>query len=180
MTTAEHSHHVKLVYQPALPLSNGKLFMWLFLSTEIMFFAALIGAYIVLRFGAPVWPTPHDVHLVEVIGFFNTLVLVLSSVTIVFALEAAKTNKVGVAKAFMGVTLLLGSIFLGIKMYEYNSKFSHGIYPQPQHSRIFEKADLFYASAVRQRLQAIMADLTAKPVFTPEDAERRKALELVP
>ena len=47
---AEHDHehdddhgHLKLEYQPALPLPNGKLFMWLFLSTEIMFFAALIG-----------------------------------------------------------------------------------------------------------------------------------------
>ena len=51
---AHHEHgHLKLQYQPGLPLPNGKLFMWLFLSTEIMFFAALIGMYIVLRFGAP-------------------------------------------------------------------------------------------------------------------------------
>lgn len=180
MSTAEHPQHVHLVYQPALPLSNGKLFMWLFLSTEIMFFAALIGAYIVIRFGAPVWPTPHDVHLVEVIGFFNTLVLVLSSVTIVYCLEAAKANKEGVAKAFMGVTLLLGTIFLGIKMFEYNAKFSHGIYPQPQHSRIFERADLFYASAVRQRLQEIMVPLTAKPVWAEADEQRLVALAKTP
>ncbi len=177
MSTAEHSHHVRLVYQPALPLSNGKLFMWLFLSTEIMFFAALIGAYIVIRFGAPTWPTPHDVHLVEVIGFFNTLVLVLSSVTIVYCLEAAKSNKTGVAKAFMGATLLLGSIFLGIKVYEYSSKFSHGIYPKPQHSRIYEKADLYYASAVRARLQEISGALTVKPVWTNEDAQALAALD---
>ena len=39
----EHAHPVKLYYQPGLPIPNGKLFMWLFLSTEIMFFAALIG-----------------------------------------------------------------------------------------------------------------------------------------
>ena len=37
--------------------------MWLFLSTEIMFFAALIGTYIVIRFGAVVWPTTHAVQL---------------------------------------------------------------------------------------------------------------------
>lgn len=177
MSTAEHPHHVRLVYQPALPLSNGKLFMWLFLSTEIMFFAALIGAYIVIRFGAPTWPTPHDVHLVEVIGFFNTLVLVMSSVTVVYCLEAAKTNKTGVAKAFMGATLLLGSIFLGIKVYEYSSKFSHGIYPQPKHSRIYEKADLYYASAVRARLQEISGALTVKPVWTEEDAQALAALD---
>ncbi len=39
-------------YQPALPIPNGKTCLWLFLSTEIMFFAGLIGTYIVLRFGA--------------------------------------------------------------------------------------------------------------------------------
>ena len=47
----DHGHgHVTLVYHPGLPLNNGKLCMWLFLSTEIMFFAGLIGTYIVLRF----------------------------------------------------------------------------------------------------------------------------------
>ena len=80
-THEHHGHPPKLVYQPALPLPNGKLFMWLFLSTEIMFFAALIGVYIVIRFGALVWPMPHDVHLSEPIGAFNTFVLICSSVT---------------------------------------------------------------------------------------------------
>ena len=78
MTHDDHAHgHVKLEYHPGLPLPNGKLCMWLFLSTEIMFFAGLIGTYIVLRFGAPdnTWPAPHDVHLAEYIGAFNTFVL---------------------------------------------------------------------------------------------------------
>ena len=83
---------MKLQYQPALPIGRGKLCLWLFLSTEIMFFAGLIGTYIVLRFGAPpgTWPLPHDVHLQEYVGAFNTFVLICSSVTIVLALEAAK------------------------------------------------------------------------------------------
>ena len=80
-------------YQPALPIPNGKTCLWLFLSTEIMFFAGLIGTYIVLRFGAVAWPAPHDVHLSEPIGAFNTFVLICSSVTVVLALEAAKLNQ---------------------------------------------------------------------------------------
>ena len=56
-------HAPKFAYQPALPIPNGKTCLWLFLSTEIMFFAGLIGTYIVLRFGAIAWPAPHDVHL---------------------------------------------------------------------------------------------------------------------
>ena len=127
---------MKLVYQPALPLPNGKLMMWLFLSTEIMFFAALIGVYIVIRFGSAAWPRPADVHLVEVIGFFNTFVLICSSVTVVMALESAKANKTSLAKLWILATLTLGSIFLGIKAYEYRAKFAHGLYPQRPRSLI--------------------------------------------
>jgi len=110
-----HHGHVHLQYQPGLPLSRGKLIMWLFLSTEIMFFAALLGSYVVLRFGAPVWPKPHHVHLSEPIGAFNTFVLICSSVTVVLALEAARANKAGLAKIWMLLTFLLGSLFLGVK-----------------------------------------------------------------
>jgi cytochrome c oxidase subunit 3 len=149
----DHGHgHVTLQYQPGLPLSRGKLIMWLFLSTEIMFFAALLGSYVVLRFGAAVWPKPHHVHLSEPIGAFNTFVLICSSVTIVLALEAARVNKAGLAKTWMLLTLLLGSLFLGIKAYEYQAKFSHGIYPWAPRGLIHERPDLYYGSAVRARL----------------------------
>lgn len=150
----EHGHgHIHLQYQPSLPLSRGKLCLWLFLSTEIMFFAGLIGAYIVLRFGAPAWPTPHDVHLKEVIGGVNTCVLLFSSVTIVFAYEAAQRNNVGTARGWLALTLLLGTAFLGVKAYEYTSKFSHGIYPSQPRSLLYDKADIYYAQAVRENLK---------------------------
>src|SRR6478672_11179773 len=151
----DHGHaHIKLEYQPSLPIPNGKLCLWLFLSTEIMFFAGLIGTYIVLRFGAPPgsWPAPHDVHLQEVVGAFNTFVLICSSVTIVLALEASKGDHAGLAKFWMFMTFVLGSVFLGVKAYEYNEKFKHGIYPAKPHSRIYEKPDIYYVQAVRQSL----------------------------
>lgn len=150
----DHAHAVKLEYQPALPIGRGKTCLWLFLSTEIMFFAGLIGTYIVLRFGAPpgTWPAPHDVHLQEYIGAFNTFVLICSSVTIVLALEAAKGNHAGLAQFWMVLTFLLGSVFLGVKAYEYNEKFKHGIYPSRPHSLIYEKPDIYYVQAVRQNL----------------------------
>jgi cytochrome c oxidase subunit 3 len=157
-----HGAHGPLAYHPGLPLSNGKLIIWLFLSTEIMFFAGLIGTYIVLRFGAPTWPLPREVHLSEPIGAFNTFVLICSSVTIVLGLEAARANKASAAKGWLFLTFLLGSVFLGVKLYEYNAKFSHGIYPWKPHSLIFEKADLNYAAAVRLRLDALDAQLKGK------------------
>ncbi len=150
-----HAHsdgHLKLEYETGLPLTNGKLIVWLFLSTEIMFFAGLIGTYIVLRFGAPTWPKPHDVHLSEPIGAFNTFVLICSSVSVVLALESAKKNQVSAAKMWMVVTFLLGSVFLGVKLFEYKAKFDHGIYPATPRSRIYERPDLYYAQAIRNRL----------------------------
>ena len=161
----DHGHgHLKLQYHPGLPLTNPKLIVWLFLSTEIMFFAGLIGTYIVLRFGASAWPTPHDVHLVETIGFFNTIVLIASNVTIVLALESARQNRAGTAKAWMFLTLLLGTSFLGIKAFEYKSKWDHGIVPAMWwrwHSSIYDKPDLYYLAGVRARLIELKAQYEA-------------------
>lgn len=175
-----HEHgHLKLEYQPALPMNNAKVCLWLFLSTEIMFFAGLLGAYIVLRFGAPSgsWPKPHDVHLEERIGGANTAVLLFSSWTIVMALEYARSNATQRAKQFLWITFVLGSSFLGIKAYEYRAKFSHGIYPAKPRSLIHDKADIYYVQAVREKLARHYADLDEKRnaaggELSERDAER--------
>jgi heme/copper-type cytochrome/quinol oxidase subunit 3 len=177
MSDDHHGHGPKFDYQPALPIPNGKAFMWLFLSTEIMFFAGLIGTYIVLRFGAISWPSTHDVHLAEIWGATNTFVLICSSVTVVLALEAAKKDQASTAKGWMLLTFLLGLVFLGIKMYEYNAKFSHGVYPFKPHSQIYEKPDIYYAQAVRIRLMAMKTELENKKERTDEDKDRIAVLD---
>jgi cytochrome c oxidase subunit 3 len=125
-----------------LPLSNGKLAIWLFLVTEIMFFTGLIGTYIILRNGTPglhgePWPTPHDVHLVEWVGAFNTFVLICSSLTVVLAHSALHRGNVKRATQYIGVTLALGAVFLVVKGFEYASKINHEILP----GRVFEKLE---------------------------------------
>src|SRR4051794_13614620 len=124
-----------------LPLPNGKLAMWLFLVTEIMFFTALIGTYIILRNGTPAlyegtgavrnyhWPRPEQVHLVEWIGALNTFVLICSSVTVVLAHYAVTRGHFKLATRYVAATFVLGAVFLGIKAYEYNAKFKHDILP---------------------------------------------------
>jgi len=175
----DQGHGPNFDYQPALPISNGKTFMWLFLSTEIMFFAALFGTYIVLRFGATAWPSTHDVHLAEIYGAVNTFVLICSSVSIVLALEAAKKNNASGAKGWMILTLILGALFLGIKMVEYNAKFSHGVYPQYPHSQIYEKPDVYYAQAVRMRLNTLKAELENNTERTPEQDEQLAVVDQI-
>ncbi|MGN6136270.1 MAG: cytochrome c oxidase subunit 3 [Aureliella sp.] len=157
-----HSHGESgLIYQPALPMSRGKTLLWLFLSTEIMFFSALIGTYVVVRFGAPSgsWPRPIDVHVEEWVGAFNTFVLICSSVSIVLAHDAAKRNRARAAWRWVLVTFLLGSLFLGFKAYEYRAKFQHSLVPFPPHSNIYDRADVNYVGAVTERLNQLASDI---------------------
>ncbi len=134
MATAHATHDEPIVHM-GLPLSNGKLAMWLFLVTEIMFFTGLIGMYIVLRQSAPsvngesLWPTPHAVHLSEPLGAINTFVLICSSLTVVLAHYALSKGNVGGAKMYIAITLLLGGVFLAIKAFEYKAKYDHGVLP---------------------------------------------------
>ncbi len=124
-----------------LPLPHGKLAMLFFLITEIMFFTALIGTYIILRNGMPntfsPWPAPHEVHLIEWIGALNTFVLICSSLTVVLAHLSLHHGEVKKAALYIGVTLALGCVFLVIKGFEYNAKFAHEILP----GRVTEKLD---------------------------------------
>ena len=143
-----------------LPLPNGKLAMWLFLVTEIMFFTALIGTYLLIRMGMPTtsqpWPTPKDVHLIEAIGAFNTFVLISSSLTVVLAHWSLHTGNVRKATMYLGVTLALGAVFLVVKAFEYKSKIEHQILP----GRVPEKLDgtngYRYLRKVKEQLEHIV------------------------
>jgi cytochrome c oxidase subunit 3 len=117
-----------------LPLPHGKLAIWFFLVTEIMFFTALIGVYLILRNGTPTqspfkWPTPHQVHLIEWVGALNTFVLIVSSLTVVLAHYVASKGNFKLATIFIAITLALGAVFLVIKAFEYNAKWQHDILP---------------------------------------------------
>ena len=126
----DHGHgHVGLEYQPGLPLANGKLIIWLFLSTEIMFFAGLIGTYIVLRFGASDLATPARSSLERADWRLQHLRADLLQRHDRARPRSRPSQQGSAAKLWMVLTLILGSVFLAVKLYEYNAKFSHGIYP---------------------------------------------------
>ena len=113
-----------------LPIPNSKLGMWLFLGTEIMFFTAFIGTYIVLRIGSPGWPTDPDVtHINVYAGGVNTFVLIFSSYCVVVAHEAMNKKNFDKARKFLWITFAMAFLFLGIKGFEYAGKISHDILP---------------------------------------------------
>lgn len=114
-----------------IPIPNSKLGMWLFLGTEIMFFTAFIGTYIVCRLGSPGWPTsPEVTHIQLWAGGVNTFVLLTSSFFVVKAHEAMVDKKYLSANKWLWGTLALGVLFLGIKGWEYKGKWDHDILPR--------------------------------------------------
>ncbi|MAE65091.1 MAG: cytochrome oxidase subunit III [Phycisphaeraceae bacterium] len=114
------------VLQTGIP--NGKIVMWLFLGSEVMFFTGLIGAYIVLRAGQPAWPAP-DRNLNIPLTAVNTFFLICSSVTLVWALQSYQRNEPGKGKLGLLATTLIGALFVGIQVYEYIELFHAGVRP---------------------------------------------------
>jgi cytochrome c oxidase subunit 3 len=107
------------------PTPPGKIAIWLFLASEIMFFIGVLGSYIVLRSGSPALFSKHAQALSKPLGGINTIVLILSSVTMYIGVDAAHAGKRGRTIASLSCTILCALCFMGIKAYEYESKFTH-------------------------------------------------------
>src|SRR5207244_13487416 len=103
--------------------------MWVFLVTEVLFFGGLFLAYTVNRsafstaFGAG--SNTLDIKL----GGFNTVVLIMSRLTMAMAVWSAQVGKKKLVSIFLIATLGLGTIFRGVKVSEYKQKFDHHLLP---------------------------------------------------
>ncbi|MEX2260806.1 MAG: cytochrome c oxidase subunit 3 family protein [Bryobacteraceae bacterium] len=105
--------------------------MWVFLVTEIMFFGGLFTAYVIYR---TLYPTAFEAgshHLNITLGAINTVVLICSSLTMALAVHGAQLGSRKALIACLLLTILLGSVFLGIKAFEYADKFAHHLVPGP-------------------------------------------------
>ncbi|WP_428937226.1 cytochrome c oxidase subunit 3 [Fontivita pretiosa] len=107
------------------PTPPGKIGIWLFLASEIMFFIGVLGSYIVLRSGSPALFAKHAEALSKTLAGINTLVLILSSVTMYIAVDSAHSGRRGRTIAALLATILCGLTFMGIKYVEYEAKFTH-------------------------------------------------------
>jgi len=114
--------------RPDTGLTNAKLGIWLFLASEVMLFGGLFAAYALLRLGAKEWPNAHEILNVP-IATANTLVLIVSSVTVILGWIALMEKKFDRYRLYMLVTLICGAIFMVNKGIEYGAKFHHGISP---------------------------------------------------
>lgn len=106
--------------RPNAPLgSNAWLAILMLLGAEAMFFAGLIGAFLVFRVGTPVWPPPFQPRLPIVVTGVNTLILLASGVTMKLSLRANRKGDPARLVRMLSWTALLGAIFLAIQGFEW-------------------------------------------------------------
>lgn len=107
-------------FEPGMGVYNMKLGMWIFLLSEVMFFTSLIGSYVILRFANPEQFAEPGVVLNVPLTALNTFFLICSSVSMVKAFAAIQKGDQKGLKVWLLVTIVIGSIFVGIQAYEYN------------------------------------------------------------
>ena len=104
------------------PTMPGKIGIWLFLASEIMFFIGILGTYIILRSGAPEMFAAHAHVLSKTAAGINTLVLIGSSLTVALAVDAAQKGNRSRTIAMLAATIVCAFGFLVIKYIEYTDK----------------------------------------------------------
>jgi heme/copper-type cytochrome/quinol oxidase subunit 3 len=93
--------------------------MLVFLGAEAMFFAGLIGAFLVFRLGSLTWPPAGQPRLPVGVTAVNTVILLLSAYTMYRALRAIRGgSRRGLAGGLLA-TALLGALFLGVQGVEW-------------------------------------------------------------
>ena len=115
--------------RPDTGLYNAKLGIWLFLASEAMLFGALFSCYVFLRVGSASWPHGYE-YLNIPLATVNTLVLIASSMTMVMSWSSATTGEIRASRRFLGITILLGMLFLALKGVEYGTKFRENLFPK--------------------------------------------------
>jgi len=120
------AHHFENLGEQKEASSLG---MWLFIAQEVMFFGGMFLAYTVYRNLYPAAFAEASHHLDWKLGGINTAVLILSSLTMALAVRAAALGNRKQIVLFLIATVVLGSIFLGVKVVEYGDKFEHHLVP---------------------------------------------------
>jgi cytochrome c oxidase subunit 3 len=123
-------------------VSYGKLMMWIFLLSDAFTFSSLLVQYGAQRFSniesqvTTKWPDPasifnhfpfiHGFHLPLLFVSVMTFILILSSVTMVLAVEAGHRNSKKEVEKYMLYTIVGGAAFLGCQAWEWSTFIHEG------------------------------------------------------
>jgi cytochrome c oxidase subunit 3 len=145
------------------------------LSSELMFFAALFAIYFTLRSvqGQQIWDQGVE-RLNIPFSAINTTVLVLSSVTCQIGVFRAEAGRVEAMRRWFVITFLMGSFFVSGQVYEYSALVKEGLtISSAPYGSIFYLATGFHAAHVTGGLIAfllVMGRTYAARRFTHEQA----------
>jgi cytochrome c oxidase subunit 3 len=108
---------------------GSKIGMWLFIFTELLLFGGLFIVYSVFRYKNPIAFHFAAEQLDVSIGTLNTIILLISSMTVAMSISAVQLGEKRKAINLLTVTIILAIIFMINKYFEWSGKFGHGIYP---------------------------------------------------
>ena len=103
--------------------------MWVFLTTETLFFGVLFFGYLMARLRFPEAFAAAGRHTDFALGTINTAVLLTSSLAMALAVRAAAIRRRRWAVLLLGATLTLGVAFLVIKGFEYRAEYLEHLVP---------------------------------------------------
>jgi cytochrome c oxidase subunit 3 len=121
-----HAHHFANADEEFEASKQG---MWVFMVTEVLMFGGLFVAYFIFRGLYP--EMYHEAHheLNATMGAINTVVLILSSLSMAYAVTSTQKGRRSQAIMALLVTLFFAGAFLVVKYFEYSAKFEHGLLP---------------------------------------------------
>ena len=128
----DHDHPAWLAHHfdtPEQQFDSGKLGIWLFLVTEVLFFSGMFCAYAIFRSIRPDVFEGCSQFLNTKLGAINTGVLLFSSLTMAWAVRCSQLEQHKQTTGFLAATLSCAMIFLGVKAIEYSHKWGMGLLP---------------------------------------------------
>jgi cytochrome c oxidase subunit 3 len=128
---------LNLSHEPVTKIANGKLAMWAFLASELMFFTGFFGTFIVLRNTnyQAFYEASH--HLSWPLALLNTFILIGSSLTMALAIFNLERKNNGMFQTYLGLTILGAFGFLIVKYVEYGAKWQDGLFPGQENHTLF-------------------------------------------
>ena len=123
---------------------GAKMGMWLFIFTEILLFGGLFIVYAVFRA-----KYPDDFHIAAsqlntIFGTVNTIVLLISSMTIAMSVTAIQKGETRRCLQLITITLFLALVFLINKYFEWGAKIEHHLYPGSELILTLKKGQILF------------------------------------
>jgi heme/copper-type cytochrome/quinol oxidase subunit 3 len=110
--------HVPDPHATSTGVTNTKLGIWLFLSSDCLFFGAFIAAYLLYRGRDVRGPTPRELYDIPFTSL-TSFVLLMSSLTMVLALAAIQRGDYRRLRLWLFSTALLGAVFISGQVFEF-------------------------------------------------------------